>query len=210
MRHVHGMNILKKTYNWVLGWADSRWGAAALFVLAFAESSFFPIPPDVLLIALGLGCAAKAFRYALICTIGSVLGAMAGYAIGHYLWQTPGGEFTASADFFFRIIPGFTHTEYDKICAMYNQYNFWVVFTAGFSPIPYKLITITAGVFKIDFPVFLVASVVSRGLRFFLISWLIWKYGEPIKRFIDKYFNWLALVFTVLLIGGFFAIKHAF
>ena len=114
------------------------------------------------------------------------------------------------ADFFFRIIPGFTHTEYDKICAMYNQYNFWVVFTAGFSPIPYKLITITAGVFKIDFPVFLVASVVSRGLRFFLISWLIWKYGEPIKRFIDKYFNWLALVFTVLLIGGFFAIKHAF
>ena len=181
-----------------------------LFVLAFAESSFFPIPPDVLLIALGLGCAAKAFRYALICTIGSVLGAMAGYAIGHYLWQTPGGEFTAIADFFFRIIPGFTHTEYDKICAMYNQYNFWVVFTAGFSPIPYKLITITAGVFKIDFPVFLVASVVSRGLRFFLISWLIWKYGEPIKRFIDKYFNWLALVFTVLLIGGFFAIKHAF
>ena len=81
MRHVHGMNILKKTYNWVLGWADSRWGAAALFVLAFAESSFFPIPPDVLLIALGLGCAAKAFRYALICTIGSVLGAMAGYAL---------------------------------------------------------------------------------------------------------------------------------
>ena len=139
-----------------------------------------------------------------------VFGAMAGYAIGHYLWQTPGGEFTAIADFFFRIIPGFTHTEYDKICAMYNQYNFWVVFTAGFSPIPYKLITITAGVFKIDFPVFLVASVVSRGLRFFLISWLIWKYGEPIKRFIDKYFNWLALVFTVLLIGGFFAIKHAF
>ena len=170
MRHVHGMNILKKTYNWVLGWADSRWGAAALFVLAFAESSFFPIPPDVLLIALGLGCAAKAFRYALICTIGSVLGAMAGYAIGHYLWQTPGGEFTAIADFFFRIIPGFTHTEYDKICAMYNQYNFWVVFTAGFSPIPYKLITITAGVFKIDFPVFLVASVVSRGLRGFNVT----------------------------------------
>ena len=120
---------------------------------------------------------------------------------GRIRHRTPGGEFTAIADFLFRIIPGFTHPEYDKICAMYNQYNFWVVFTAGFSPIPYKLITITAGVFKIDFPVFLVASVVSRGLRFFLISWLIWKYGEPIKRFIDKYFNWLALVFTFLLIG---------
>ena len=166
MRHVHGMNILKKP---TTGCSAGPTAAGERPHCSSSHSpnpGFFPIPPDVLLIALGLGCAAKAFRYALICTIGSVLGAMAGYAIGHYLWQTPGGEFTAIADFFFRIIPGFTHTEYDKICAMYNQYNFWVVFTAGFSPIPYKLITITAGVFKIDFPVFLVASVVSRGLRF--------------------------------------------
>lgn len=202
------MNPLKKTYDWILSWAESRWGAWALFILAFAESSFFPIPPDVLLIALCLGCATKAFRYALICTVGSVLGAIAGFAIGHFLWQTPSGEFTAIADFFFRIIPGFTHAEYDKICAMYNQYNFWVVFTAGFSPIPYKLITITAGVFRVDFLLFVLASIISRGLRFFLISWLIWKFGQPIKHFIDKYFNWLALAFTVLLIGGFWAIKH--
>lgn len=203
------MNILKKTYNWVLSWSESRWGATALFVLAFAESSFFPIPPDVLLIALCLGCAAKSFRYALICTVGSLLGAMAGYAIGYFLWQTPSGEFTSIADFFFRVIPGFTHAEYDKISQMYNQYNFWVVFTAGFSPIPYKLITITAGVFKLDIPVFVLASIISRGLRFFVISWLIWKFGAPIKTFIDKYFNSLALAFTVLLIGGFFAIKYA-
>ena len=137
--------MLKRLYHWILSWADSRWGATALFILAFAESSFFPIPPDVLLIALCLGCTTKAFRYALICTAGSVLGALAGYAIGHFLWLTPSGEFTAVADFFFRIIPGFTHTEYDKISEVYNQYNFWVVFTAGFTPIPYKLITITGG-----------------------------------------------------------------
>lgn len=104
----------------------------------------------------------------------------------------PSGEFTAIADFFFRIIPGFTHEEYDKISQMYNQYNFWVVFTAGFSPIPYKLITITAGVFNLHFLTFIIASIVSRGLRFFLIAWLIWKFGQPIKHFIDKYFNWLA------------------
>ena len=95
------MNPLKRLYNWILGWSESRWGALALFLLAFAESSFFPIPPDVLLIALCLGCAAKAFRYAAICTVGSLLGAVAGYAIGYFLWQTPSGEFTAIADFFF-------------------------------------------------------------------------------------------------------------
>lgn len=200
--------MLKRLYHWILKWADSRWGATALFILAFAESSFFPIPPDVLLIALCLGCTTKAFRYAFICTLGSVLGAMAGYAIGHYLWLTPDGEFTAVANFFFRIIPGFTHEEYEHISTIYNQYNFWVVFTAGFTPIPYKLITITAGVFKLNIPMFIIASIVSRGLRFFLFGWLIWKYGAPIKVFIDKYFNWLAIAFTVLLIGSFVAVKY--
>ncbi len=202
------MNIFRRLYDWVLGWADSRWGAWALFALAFAESSFFPIPPDVLLIALCLGALAKSFRYALICTAGSILGAMAGYAIGFFLWQNTAGEFTSIADFFFRIIPGFTHEKYDQISHLYNQYDFWVVFTAGFTPIPYKLITITAGVFKVNFAMFIVASIISRGLRFFLIAWLIWKYGAPIKGFIDKYFNWLALAFTVLLIGGFLLIKY--
>lgn len=202
------MNPIKKLYNWILGWSSSRWGGVALFVLAFAESSFFPIPPDVLLIALCLGCVAHSFRYALICTVGSLLGAVAGYAIGFFLWQTPSGEFTAFADFFFRIIPGFTHSKYDEISALYNQYDFWVVFTAGFTPIPFKLITITAGVFKLNLPMFIIASIISRGLRFFLISWLIWKFGAPIKVFIDKYFNILALAFTVLLIGSFVAVKY--
>ena len=202
--------MLKKCYNWVLSWADSKWGTLALFILAFAESSFFPIPPDVLLIALCLGATARSFRYALICTAGSILGAMAGYAIGFFLWQTPSGEFTAIADFFFRVIPGFSPEEYHKISVLYDQYDFWIVFTAGFTPLPYKLITITSGVFDINFLMFLFASIISRGLRFFLFAWLIWRYGAPIKSFIEKYFNWLAIAFTVLLIGGFVAIKYAF
>lgn len=192
----------------MLGWAFSPWGPAALFVLAFAESSFFPIPPDVLLIALCLGAVSKSFKYAAICTLGSILGALAGYAIGFFLWQTPAGEFTAVADFFFRVIPGFSHEQYFRISEMYNKYNFWVVFTGGFTPIPYKLITITAGVFRLNLPMFIIASIVSRGLRFFLIAWLIRRFGAPIKVFIDKYFNWLAVAFTVLLIGGFLIIKY--
>lgn len=198
------MNIAKKLYDWMLSWGNSKWGAAALFLFAFAESSFFPIPPDVLLIALCLGAAAKSFRYALICLGGSLLGAMAGYALGFFLWQTPAGEYTAIANFFFDNV--FSVEGFRRVAALYDKYNFWIVFTAGFTPLPYKLFTITGGLFHINFAMFLVASTVSRGLRFFLIAGLIWKFGEPIKRFIDKYFNLLAIAFTVLLVGSFFLV----
>ena len=202
------MNWIKHLYIWILHWADTKWGVPALFLLAFAESSFFPIPPDVLLIALCLGATKKSFRFSTICTIGSVLGAMGGYLLGYFLWQTPGGEFTSIANFFFRSIPGFTVEEFAHIRSLYEQYDFWIIFTAGFTPIPYKLFTITSGVFNIDFVMFVIASIVSRGLRFFLIGGLIWKFGAPIKTFIDKYFNLLAVAFTVLLIGSFFLVKY--
>lgn len=205
---MKGPNIFRRMYDWVLHWASTQWGAVALFVLAFAESSFFPIPPDVLLIALCLSVPMRAFRYAALCTLGSVLGAVAGYAIGHFAWVNGAGDFTGFATFFFDHIPGFTHAVYDQIQGYYNEYNFWVVFTAGFTPLPYKVITITAGVFDINFWMFMVASVLSRGARFFLVAWLIWKYGPTIKTFIDKYFNLLAIAFTVLLIGGFVLIKY--
>jgi len=208
--HSRTKNPLKRLYNWVLSWADSRWGALALFVISFAESSFFPVPPDVLLIALCLGCTSRSFRYALNCTVASVLGALAGYAIGFFLWQTTGGEFTGVAEFFFRNIPGFTHERYYSIREIYNTYNFWVIFTAGFAPIPYKLFTITAGVFHINVFFFVLASVASRGLRFFLVAWLIWRFGAPVKVFIEKYFNLLAIVFTVLLVGSFVVLKYLF
>ncbi len=202
------MKIIRKLYDWVLHWADTKYGAVALFILAFAESSFFPIPPDALLIALVLGAQTKAFKFAANCTIGSVLGALAGYAIGHFLWWTPSNEFTGIATFFFNNIPSFTPEAFFKIQKMYEQYDFWIIFTAGFTPIPYKIITISSGAFSINMVMFIVASVISRGARFFLVAFLIWKFGPQIKLFIDKYFNWLAIAFTVLLIGGFVAIKY--
>ncbi len=201
------MNFVRRLYDWVLGWSESRWGEVALFAVAFVESSFFPIPPDVLLIALCLGRPARAFRYALICTAGSVLGALGGYAIGYYLWQTAGGELTGLAQWVFnRGI--FSPEDFEKVRVMFEQWDFWIIFTAGFTPIPYKLFTIAAGLFDIGLGGFVAGSVVSRGLRFFLISGLIWKFGAPVKAFIDKYFNLLAVVFTVLLIGSFVLVKY--
>lgn len=192
-------NIVKRCYNWVLGWADSRWGALALFVLAFAESSFFPIPPDILLIALCLGQTKRSFRFAAICTLGSVTGAIAGYAIGAGLWSV--------VDHWF--IPNiFSQAAFDNVGNLYNEWNFWAVFTAGFTPIPYKIFTIAAGVFAINFPMFILASIIARGMRFVLIGGLIWKFGAPIKTFIDKYFNLLAILFTVILVGAFMLLKY--
>lgn len=198
------MNVVKRLYDWVLSWSESKWGVLALFVLAFAESSFFPVPPDVLLIALCIGATAKSFRFAAVCLAGSVLGAMTGYAIGSLAWQTPAGEFTALANFFFDHV--FSLEQFNEVKVLYDKYDFWIVFTAGFTPLPYKLITITGGLFAINFPMFVVASVISRGLRFFLFAALIWKFGAPIKAFIDKYFNILAILFTVLLIGSFWLV----
>ena len=200
------MNWIKKLYDWMLSWGNSRWGALALCCFAFAESSFFPIPPDVLLIALCLGAAKRSFRFAAICTAGSILGAVVGYAIGYLAWQTPSGEYTALANFFFNHV--FSVEAFESVGALYDKYNFWIVFTAGFTPLPYKIFTITGGLFHINFVMFIIASIISRGLRFFLIAGLIWKFGTPIKSFIDKYFNLLAIAFTVLLVGSFFLLGY--
>ena len=202
------MNIVKRLYDWMLSWGNSRWGALALFCFAFAESSFFPIPPDVLLIALCLGVTTRSFRYATLCLIGSVVGGMVGYSIGYFLWQTPTGEYTALANFFFNHV--FSVESFEQVGALYDKYNFWIVFTAGFTPLPYKIFTISGGLFHINFTMFLLASIISRGLRFFLIAGLIWKFGAPIKVFIDKYFNLLAIAFTVLLVGSFLLLGKLF
>lgn len=202
------MKLIRKLYDWVLHWAETPYGPIALFLLAFAESSFFPIPPDALLIALALGVRNKAFNFALNSTIASVLGALMGYAIGYYLWWSSPNEFSSVAHFFFNNVPGFKENVFYDVKNLYEQYNFWVVFTAGFTPIPYKVITISAGAFDINLLVFTIASIISRGARFFFVAFLIWKFGPTIKSFIDKYFNWLAIAFTVLLIGGFVVIKY--
>ncbi|MEE1099462.1 MAG: DedA family protein [Alistipes sp.] len=198
------MGWIKRLYDWMLSWGDSKWGALALFLFAFAESSFFPIPPDVLLIALCLGALSRSFRFAAICLAGSIIGAVVGYGIGYFLWQDSAGNYTALAEWFYAHV--FSKEAFLRVKFLYDEYNFWVVFTAGFTPLPYKVFTISGGLFHIDIVMFLIASVISRGLRFFLIAALIWKFGAPIKSFIDKYFNWLAIAFTVLLIGSFFIV----
>lgn len=204
------MKWIRKIYDWVLHWADSKYGPLALVLIAFAESSFFPIPPDALLIALVLGLRSKAFKFASYATVASVLGAIVGYFIGHFLWWNSPDQFSPLANFFFNNIPGFTQDIFYKVKALYDEWNFWIVFTAGFTPIPYKVFTISGGAFNINLPLFILASLVSRAGRFFLVSFLIWKFGEQIKDFIDKYFNLLAIAFTILLIGGFLLIKYIF
>lgn len=199
---------LKKMYDWILKWSETPYGSLALFILAFVESVFFPIPPDILLVALALGSQKKSFLFALNCTIGSVLGAFAGYGLGYYTWIGANGDFTGFANFFFNNIPGFTIGWYESIRQLYNEWDFWVIFTAGFTPIPYKVFTVTAGVFDINLAMFSLASIISRGARFFLVAFLIWKYGPSIKQFIERHFNTLAMGFTGILIGGVVIIKY--
>lgn len=191
---------LRRLYDWVLTWAHSRYGVPALFLLAFAESSCFPIPPDVLLMALAMSVPKRAFYFALICSIGSVLGGMVGYLIGYAFMEALGNHILAMYGLM---------DKWDYVGRLYQTYAGWAVAIAGFTPIPYKLFTIAGGAFKIDFLVFVIASVLSRSARFFIVAGLIYVFGPPIKSFIDKYFNLLAVVFMVLLIGGFVLVKYA-
>lgn len=191
--------MLRRLYDWVLHWAQTPYGSWALFLLAFCESSFFPLPPDILLIALAVAIPKKSLKYALICSVGSVIGGCFGYLIG---WQ-----FMASVgDHIINFYGLSSKVEY--IAALYNKYDAWAVGIAGFTPIPYKVFTISAGLFKINFSVFLMASMVSRSTRFFLVGGLIYVFGPGIQNFIDKYFNMLAVAFTVLLVLGFVVIKY--
>jgi membrane protein YqaA with SNARE-associated domain len=202
------MSLIRNLYDWVLKWSESKYGPIALGVMAFAEASFFPIPPDVLLIALALGMRSKSIQYGLICSIGSVLGAVCGYAIGSFLWWNGVEQFSQLAQFFFNSIPGFSPDLFYLIKTKYEVWNFWIIFTAGFTPIPFKVFTVSAGAFDVNFIMFIIASTLSRSARFFLVSGLIWKYGKPMNVFIDKYFNKLAILFTALLIIGFLLIKY--
>ena len=192
--------LVRRMYDWVLSWADSKLAVPALVLLACAEASFFPIPPDVLLLAMCLGQPKHGLRFAALCAVGSVVGGLLGYAVGAVLWHELSG-------FFYAWIPGFTPGAFEAVQGMYQEWGVWIVFTAGFSPIPFKLFTISSGVMGMSLGPFLLASAVSRSLRFFLVAGLIYQFGESVKSLIDKYFNLLALVFSVLLVGGVLMIK---
>ena len=190
----------RRLYHWVLSWAEHPQGTWALFALAFAESSFFPIPPDVLLIALCLGRPRRAPWFALVCTVGSVLGGLAGYAIGMGLYESVGRP----------ILEFYGLTErYAEVQDLYRRFDVWAVGIAGLTPIPYKVFTVTAGAFGISLPGFVVASIVGRGLRFGIVAALLRIWGEPAREFIDRHLGILTILFAVLLVGGFVLVRVA-
>ncbi len=194
-----GSGPMKRVYGWVLHWAHTPYGAPALFVLAVVESSFFPIPPDPLLLALGVSRPKKALWYATLCTAGSVIGGAIGYMIGYFFIESIG----------MRIIEFYgLASRYADIQTLYERWNAVVVLVAGVSPIPYKVFTIAAGAFKVSFVVFILASLVGRGVRFYVEGALIYFYGEPIKDFIERYMVHLSWAFAAMLVGGFVVIKY--
>lgn len=192
---------LKRLYLWVLHWADTPYGTPALATVSFAESSFFPVPPDPLLMALTLGKPARAWWFAFVCSVASILGGVLGYYIGAGAWE-------ATKDFFFTYL--FTPAQFEYVTDLYRDNAFISIFTAAFTPIPFKVFTIAAGVSheKVSVLTLILASSVGRPLRFFLVAGLLHYFGQPVKRFIDKYFDWLAVLFIVLLVGGFVLIKE--
>jgi membrane protein YqaA with SNARE-associated domain len=191
--------VLKRLYEWVLRWAQTPYSGWALFLLALAESSVFPIPPDALLIPLAIAAPRKAFRFALICTTGSVLGGMIGYLIGWQLMAHVGMPVIHMYGL---------EGKFEQIQALYRTHDAWAVGIAGFTPIPYKVFTIAAGAFEINFPVFVMASLVGRAGRFFLVGAFIFVFGPKIQPWIQKYFNWLVVAFTILLVAGFVLLKY--
>jgi membrane protein YqaA with SNARE-associated domain len=193
-------NPLRRIYDWTLSLAERKFSGLWLGLISFAEASFFPIPPDILLLPLCLGNLKKAFSFALICSVASVLGGLAGYAIGAFAWD-------GLSPWFFQYVPGFTEEKFARIQEWYAEWGWPLVFLAGFSPIPYKIFTIASGVLGMALLPFILASAVSRSARFFLVAALVAKFGEPMKEKIDKHFNLLALVFGLLLVGGFLALK---
>lgn len=194
-------NLLKRLYNWTISWAEKPQGLWALAVLSFAESSFFPIPPDVLLIPLVFGAPKKWLRIAAVCTAASVLGGVFGWCIGHAAWG-------ATQSFFFDYIPGFTHENFEFVEQSYQNNAFLAIFGAALTPIPYKIFTIAAGVCNVPIATLVLASLVGRGGRFFAVALIVRIVGPKARDFIDKYFNILASAFFVLLVLGFVAVKY--
>ncbi len=187
-----GRHLFRRLYDWTLGWAHTRYGAPALFLLAFAESSFFPVPPDVLLIPLALGRRERALLYALLCSAGSVLGGVFGYWIGYTVWHL-------LEPYFIPLL--FSREVFESVVDYYNAGAFWYVFLAAFTPIPYKVFTIAAGVCRIPLVILILASLVGRSARFFLVGGLIALFGERVRRWIETHFDrllWALLIVALL------------
>jgi membrane protein YqaA with SNARE-associated domain len=193
--------MLRRLYDWVIRLAGSPYALPAMGVVSFAESSFFPLPPDVMLIPMVLANRTKAFRIALVCTVCSVLGGLLGYAIGFYFFETLGAWVVKTYGL---------QSGLDAFRAGFAHYGTWIILIKGLTPIPYKLVTIASGAAHFDLFTFVWASIVTRGARFFLVAALLWKYGEPIRAFIEERLTLVARAFLIALIGGFVAFRYLF
>ncbi len=191
--------MLRRTYDWTMDLAARPHAMFWLFLVAFAESSFFPIPPDVLIIPMVLAARERAWRVVAVATVASVLGGLAGYGIGFFLFESVG---QVILDFY-----GYA-AKFERFQAWYQEWGGWIVFAGGFSPVPYKVITIASGSVDLDLVTFTVVSFISRMGRFLLVAALLWKFGPPIRAFIERWLGPLTLAFVVLLILGFVVIRY--
>ena len=194
-------NVIRRMYDWVIGWADSPYGLWALFFIAFIESSVFLIPPDVLLLALAFGAPKKSFKFAIVCAVGSVLGAVGGYFIGQFFYDSIG----------IWVVETYGLSAKMKVVEkLYNDNAFMALLAAGFTPIPFKVFTIASGMMKIPLSTLVLASAISRTGRFMLVAAFVFFLGEKARVYIEKYFELLTIAFTIALIGGFVLLKYVF
>ena len=193
--------MLRRLYDWVIRLAGSPRAIPAMGVVAFAESSFFPIPPDVMLIPMVLAQRAKAWVFASIATLGSVLGGVAGYAIGYFLFEYLGRPILD--------VYGYGG-KFEETAELFRQWGVWILIAKGWTPFPYKVLTIAAGAFKMELLAFVLASVVARAMRFYLVAALLFWFGEPIRDFIERRLSLVTTAFVVTLVGGFLAVKYLF
>jgi membrane protein YqaA with SNARE-associated domain len=192
-------SAIRRLYNWTIALAGKRHAETALFWVAFAESSFFPLPPDLLLVPMTLAKRERAWRYATICTAASVLGGLAGYAIGYFLFEAVGRPILQ----FYGVMDQYHHLK-----EMFDRWGVWIILIKGMTPIPYKLVTITSGALNFALIPFVFASIGSRSVRFFLVAGLLWQFGEPVRHFIEKRLELVTMAFLVLLVAGFFIIRY--
>jgi membrane protein YqaA with SNARE-associated domain len=180
--------VFKRLNNWILKWADTRWGPWALFLCAFADSSILGLPTPMLFIVLALLNLKKAYKYALFGILGTLSGSLAGYSIGHFVWLDMNGDFTGLAKFLFNNFPGFSEAGYEKIHIMYTKWDFWILFIAAALPLPYKIFSISSGVFDINLFAFCTATFISQGIKFYLLALMTIKLGPEVKKLLQ--FNW--------------------
>ena len=190
---------MRKIYDWMMRMAAGPRAPYALGLVSFAESSFFPIPPDVMLVPMVLADRSKAWRHAALATVASLIGGLAGYAIGYYLFEIIGQPILNFYGYAGKL---------DQVFAWFRDWGVWIQIAKGWTPFPYKVLTILAGAAKMDLFSFAVASIVARAMRFFLVAGLLYFFGEPIRDFIEKRLTLVTTVFVVALIGGFVAVKY--